>query len=339
MLPLVWRASEHQRLLFPDAAAGEVEACIGKSPAEVQTFGVRMEHIDGSIAGHDGLHIGESVEQELIECVVCHVVVLNLPSRAFIVHIVRRVRDHEVGLDVAHQSIVGFLLCGIAANQTVPTERPNVASLGEGGLFQLLIHIEIIVVNAVLQAALEKVVNLGRVKTGEGNIKVLALQVSDQQGQLVLIPITADLVQGDVESLLLGFVHFNDHTVNLCDAKVDEDLEPLVPTDNTTGRLIPDDRFDITELLDGAFQFFIFLVTGLQVLARVVFGRKQLCRFLFLNQHIRPHSANLSKPPMRSMKALAVSTILSYGMPFTASSPMAQTSSTGAPVSCALSHA
>ena len=135
VLPLVRRASEHQRLLFPDAAAGEVEACIGKSPAEVQTFGVRMEHIDGSIASHDGLHIGESVEQELIECVVCHVVVLNLPSRAFIVHIVRRVCDHEVGLDVAHQSVVGFLLRGITANQTVPTERPNVANFGEGGLF------------------------------------------------------------------------------------------------------------------------------------------------------------------------------------------------------------
>ena len=339
MLPLVRRASEHQRLLFPDAAAGEVETCISKSPAEVQPFGVRMKHIDGSIAGHDGFHIGEGVEQELIEGVICHVVVLDLPGRAFIVHVVRRVRDHEVGLDVAHQGVIGFLFRGISADQTVPTERPDVASLGKGGLFQLLIHIEIIVMHAVLQAVLEKVVDLGRVKTGEGNIKVLTLQVSDQQGQLVLIPIAADLVQGDVERFFLGVVHFNDHTVNLCDAKVDEDLEPLVPTDNTTGRLIPDDRFDITELLDGAFQFFVFLVTGLQVLARVVFGRKHLYRFLFLNQHIRPHSANLSKPPMRSMKVLAVSTILSYGIPSTASSPMAQTSSTGVPVSCALSHA
>lgn len=128
--------------------------------------------------------IGEGVEQELIEGVICHVVVLDLPGRAFIVHIVRRVRDHEVGLDVVHQSVVGFLLCGISADQTVPTERPDVASLGKGGLFQLLIHIEIIVMHAVLQAVLEKVVDLGRVKTGEGNIKVLTLQVSDQQGQL-----------------------------------------------------------------------------------------------------------------------------------------------------------
>ena len=242
-----------------------------------------MEHIDGSIAGHDGFHIGKGIEQELIEGVVCHVVVLDLPGRAFIVHVVRRVRDHEVGLDVAHQGVVGFLFRGIATDQTVPTKRPDVTGLGEGGFFQLLIHIEIIVVDAVLQAGLEKVVDLGRIKTGEGNIKVLALQVSDQQGQLVFIPIAADFVQSDVESLLLGLVHFNDHTVNLGDAKVDEDLEPLVAADNTTGRLVPDDRLDIAELLDGAFQFFVFLVTGLQVLAGIVFGRKQLRRFLFLD--------------------------------------------------------
>ena len=283
MLPLIRRASEHQRLLFPDAAAGEVETGIGKSPAEVQPFGVRMEHIDGSIAGHDSLYIGEGVEQELVEGVVCHIVVLDFTGRTFIIYVVRRVRDHEVGLDVAHQSVVGFLLRGIAADQTVPTERPYVTGLGEGGFFQLLVHIEIIVMNAVLQAVLEKVVDLGGVKTGKGNIKVLALQVSDQQGQLVFIPIAADLVQSDVESLLLGLVHFNDHTVNLGDAKVDEDLEPLMAADNTTGRLVPDDRLDIAELLDGAFQFFVFLVTGLQVLAGIVFGRKQLRRFLFLD--------------------------------------------------------
>ena len=93
-----------------------------------------MKHIDGSIAGHDGFHIGEGVEQELIEGVICHVVVLDLPGRAFIVHIVRRVRDHEVGLDVAHQGVVGFLFRGIAADQTMPTERPDVTGLGECGL-------------------------------------------------------------------------------------------------------------------------------------------------------------------------------------------------------------
>ena len=153
-----------------------------------------MEHIDRSIAGHDGFHIGESADQELIEGIVCHVVVLDLPGRAFVVHVVRRVRDHKVGLDVAHQGVVGFLFRGIAADQTVPPKRPDVTGLGEGGIFQLLVHIEIIVVNAVLQVVLEKVVDLGRIKTGEGNIEVLALQVSDEQCQLVLIPIAADLV-------------------------------------------------------------------------------------------------------------------------------------------------
>ena len=36
MLPLVGRSSQHQCVLFPDAAAGQIESRIGECPAEVQ---------------------------------------------------------------------------------------------------------------------------------------------------------------------------------------------------------------------------------------------------------------------------------------------------------------
>ena len=50
-------------------------------------------------------------------------------------------------------------------------------------------------------------------------------------------------------------------------------------------------------------------------------------------------SANRSKPPTLSIKFRLVSTISEYGMPSTVSSPIAQHSSTGLPVSWALSQA
>lgn len=79
-----------------------------------------------------------------------------------------------------------------------------------------------------------------------------------------------------------------------------------MPADHATGCLIPDNRLHIAKLLDGAFQFFVFRITGLQILTRVIIRRDELGNFLFLYQHISPHSANFSKPPTRSMKALAV---------------------------------
>ena len=61
-----------------------------------------MEHIDGCVIGHDCFHIGEGIQQELIERVIIHIVILDLTSGAFIVHIVRRIRDHQVCLLASH---------------------------------------------------------------------------------------------------------------------------------------------------------------------------------------------------------------------------------------------
>ena len=81
--------------------------------------------------------------------------------------------------------------------------------------------------------------------------------------------------------------------------------------DHTTGSFVPDDRFDIPELLDGAFQFLIFGITRLQILSRIVFRRQKICCVFLFDYHTRPHSAKASNPPRSEMNALAVSTISS----------------------------
>ena len=105
-------------------------------------------------------------------------------------------------------------------------------------------------------------------------------------------------------------VDLHHNALHFGDAHVDENLEPLVTADNPAGGFIPDDRLHIPELLNGAFQLFIFRITGLEVLAGVVACRQKVCRILFLNQHhTSPHSANFSKPPTERMYLRAVSAI------------------------------
>ena len=72
------------------------------------------------------------------------VVVLDRSGRAFVIYIVRRVGQHKVGFLALHQNLVGFRLCGIAADESVSAERPNISGLGKHGFFKLGGDIEVI---------------------------------------------------------------------------------------------------------------------------------------------------------------------------------------------------
>ena len=144
VLPLVGRASQHQRLLLPDTAAGEIEPSSVKSLSEVQPLGVGVEHIDGGIVCHDLLHIGKGIEEEVKKLLRCHVVVFDFPGAALIIHIVGWVGNDEIRLATVHKGGAGFLFCTVAADEPMPPQRPDVAGLREGRLLQLGIHIEIV---------------------------------------------------------------------------------------------------------------------------------------------------------------------------------------------------
>ena len=53
----------------------------------------------------------------------------------------------------------------------------------------------------------------------------------------------------------------------------------------TTGGLVPDDRFDIPELLNGTFQLLLFGITRFQILAWVVIGGDEPLNRDFLQFH------------------------------------------------------
>jgi hypothetical protein len=103
-----------------------------------------MEHINGCVLLHVLLHIYECGEKEVIELLVFHVVIPDLPGSPLIICIVRRVRHHKVRFRPCHQHIVCLRQGGIAYHQPVPPKRPDVAHLCHGGLFQFRVNVEII---------------------------------------------------------------------------------------------------------------------------------------------------------------------------------------------------
>ena len=135
MDPLVRTSAQHQGRLLPDTAARQVEACGIKCFAEVQPFCVCMEHIDGSIVRHDLLDIGKSIEQEIKKGIAGKIVVLNLTGSAFVIHIIRRVCNDQIGFSALHQYFVGFGLCRITNYQTVSAQGPNITHFGDTRLF------------------------------------------------------------------------------------------------------------------------------------------------------------------------------------------------------------
>ena len=86
-----------------------------------------MEDIDGSIVLHVFLHEAERGKKEEIELVVLHVIVPYLPCGSLIRDIVWRIGDDEISLTSGHETLIGEGICAVAADEPVPSERPDVA--------------------------------------------------------------------------------------------------------------------------------------------------------------------------------------------------------------------
>ena len=205
MLPLVRGASQHEGLLLPDTAAGEIEPGSVKRLSEVQPLSVGVEYIDGGIIRHDLLHIGKGIEEKVEKLLRCHIVILDFPGATLVVHIVGRVGNDEVRLAAVHEGSVGFFLGTVAADEPMPPQRPDVTEFREGRLLQLGIHIKIILFG--FNAIVKELRQLLFVKAGEERVKVRCLQGLDLHTQKFFIParVHRHAVVGNDVGFLLGF--------------------------------------------------------------------------------------------------------------------------------------
>ncbi|CAB0562267.1 hypothetical protein CIP107532_01810 [Corynebacterium diphtheriae] len=277
VLPLVRRASQHEGVFDPDAAAGELEPGIDERFAEVQPFGVGVEHISRPTLVENARHVGERGEQELVEGVGLHRVVFDRePVGGLEGHVVGRVGEHQVRACAVHEHPDIVCVGSVPADQPVPADGPDVPALDEGGGLESGGEIEAVIGDLVIVEGTNHRLDFVIVEAGELGIKVGRVQVGDEQGQLGFIPVAADLVQCDVERLLAGLVQFDDHAVNISVAQVGEYFQALVAADDVTGGVVVDHRLDIAELGQRPLEFFVVRIPGLQVLTRVVVGGLEL---------------------------------------------------------------
>ena len=114
-----------------------------------------MEHIDRGIALHALLHVHECGEKEVIELLIFHVVILDLPGAPLIIRIVRRIRHHKVCFRPCHQHIVCLRQSGIPNHQPVPPKRPNITHLCHGRLFQFRVNVKVILRHFLVMDGIE----------------------------------------------------------------------------------------------------------------------------------------------------------------------------------------
>ena len=176
MLPLVIRAAEHQGVLHPDTASGEVEACVDKRPAEVQPFGVGVEYVGRAAFLEHVRHVHERGEQECVELFVLDAVVLNRQAAgAFERHTIGRVRHDQVRAGAVHELLYIFRFGGVAAHEPVSADRPHVSGLHKRSLLQRGGEVIAVIFNVGV-FILEKVSQLTLVKPGKERVKILRPQ-------------------------------------------------------------------------------------------------------------------------------------------------------------------
>src|SRR6267378_483806 len=127
VLPLVVRTTEHERILTPDETAGELEPCVLERAAKIQTFGVSVANIDGGAVLQHTEHDGVRAEQERAELAVLHIVVLDLPRAAFIVHVVRGIGEHGVRLRAGEKFLDNERVRRVATDEPVLPELDELA--------------------------------------------------------------------------------------------------------------------------------------------------------------------------------------------------------------------
>ena len=199
MNPLEWRTAEHERVLFPDTATGEVEARVPECFTEIEALGVGVPNVDRTVIGQIGVHAAVRGKQEVVEIFVGHVVVHDLPGGFFHIYVIRRIGQYKICPLPIHEPGVDFFAGTVAADNAVLPEAPQVAELGEDRLCQLRLHIEIVLGHVLRVDLVEQGLDLRRIEAGEARVKIGILDILEQIGQQVFIPRAGDLVQRDVE--------------------------------------------------------------------------------------------------------------------------------------------
>ena len=100
---------------------------------------------------------------------------------------------------------------------------------------------------------IEQVGDLGGIEPRQADVKVRDLrQPREEVGQLPLVPVAADFVEGDVECLLTLQREVDDRNIDAAYSSRRQNLESLVAADQVARAAVPDQRLDEAELIHGS---------------------------------------------------------------------------------------
>ena len=172
-------------------------------------------------------------------------------------------------------------------------QRPQAARLRDrAAVFRDLllcgVGVKFVLLRLVRIEAVQQRIHLAGLEAGEGNVEVGGVKLRHERGQLFLVPIALNLVEGDVERLFPPQVQIDHYAVDFRLAHVHKHFEPLVPADHVPRPAVPDHRLHIAKLHNGALELFILPVARLQVFARVVRRRIQPRggNFLYVHENL-----------------------------------------------------
>ena len=301
VLPLVVLVPDGEAVLVPDQHLTYfAESCVAAG-SECSAFGLGMPNVEGRAGLHIVPHPTECCREEFAKLRLRHVVVLDRKSvAAFIGYVVRWIRYAQICYGSVHEGGDILFVGAVATIQNMVAKQPAVAGLGEGVLPFVSDVRRIIFLD--LRLVVEQFAHFRNVKASDGGIVSAIVQILEERGQERNVPIAADLIQRHIQSFFLLFVEVEDDAVHLGIAEMLQYLQALVPSDDHSGALVPENRLYIAEFFYAAFQLFKFGISRLQVFPGVVLGRFQVFdRYFPYFHYTKPHSANFSKPPTMSM--------------------------------------
>ena len=279
----------HQRRtgLLPDKTCADLEARILESIVEHTRLHRCVEFVDGSIQCHGFFEVGVNLHQKLIGGLIIKVIVLDAAGCILQLHEVRCIGADQIDLGITQQRLIHFRISTVAADDCVFAQMPDVAGLGEAGLLQFFLHIEVILFGILVIDAGKQLVDLGAVKAGKVGIELSLIQITDQISQKLFVPCTCHLVHGNVQCLFLVLTKLYHNALDFRLAHVLENRKSLMSrNDRVVVCDIDHDQLNIPEVLNGVLQLLKFRVAGLELLPGVVFCRIQFIQLEFTDNHI-----------------------------------------------------
>ena len=127
MFPLEILSPHHKRVLNPDQALTDTQHRISARTSEVIPLAVCVPNVKWSTGFHNHRRIGEGIRQEPSKCRILHIVVLNLPGDALIIHIVRRVGEQQIHLRPPHELLYVCQRRAVSAHKAMVSKLVHIA--------------------------------------------------------------------------------------------------------------------------------------------------------------------------------------------------------------------